>query len=332
MANNITIYDVAGAAGVSLATVSRVLNNPEKVKEETRKRVLKVIEELGYKPNVIARGLASRKTTTVGVVLSDIARASVAEMLTGILDIAENYDYSIKIFPIRNDDEVTNSIQNILAEQVDGVLYLNDELSDLSIQQIKESFEKNDIPYVFTNVTAPLKNMPMVNIDYEKAGYELTKLLINKGNKEIYFLSTVKRYSVNDKKENGYLRAMNEFGLEPKIFRTSGTPDISEAHFKEYFYDKKIDAAISVRDSIGITFMNTMIQLGKKVPEDIQVVSFQNTKYAMLSRPKLTCVDTPVYDIGAVSMRLLTKFMNNKNVDESRVILPYCIIERGSTK
>ena len=89
---NATIYDVAGAARVSLATVSRVLNNPEKVNEETRKRVLDVIKKLGYRPNAIARGLASRKTTTVGVVVSDISRASVSQMIGGIMDIAKRYD------------------------------------------------------------------------------------------------------------------------------------------------------------------------------------------------------------------------------------------------
>ena len=78
---NATIYDVAGAARVSLATVSRVLNNPEKVNEETRKRVLEVIKQLGYRPNAIARGLASRKTTTVGIIVSDITRASVSQMI-----------------------------------------------------------------------------------------------------------------------------------------------------------------------------------------------------------------------------------------------------------
>ena len=128
--SNATIYDVAGAAGVSLATVSRVLNNPEKVKEETRQRVLKVIKELGYRPNVIARGLASRKTTTVGVVISDITRASVAEMLGGISDIAQNYKYSIKLFSIREDMDIIDTLHDIVAEQVDGVLYLNDELSE----------------------------------------------------------------------------------------------------------------------------------------------------------------------------------------------------------
>ena len=93
--NTVTIYGVAGAAGVSLATVSRVLNNPEKVKKETRERVLRVIKELGYRPNVIARGLASRKTTTVGVIVADMTRASIAEMLGGISDIAAEYKYSI---------------------------------------------------------------------------------------------------------------------------------------------------------------------------------------------------------------------------------------------
>ena len=93
MAGNVTIYDVAKRADVSLATVSRVLNNPEKVAEATKQRVLKVIEDLGYRPNMVARGLASRKTTTVGIIISDLTRASVAEMLSGIIDIADNYKY-----------------------------------------------------------------------------------------------------------------------------------------------------------------------------------------------------------------------------------------------
>ena len=95
---NTTIYDVAGAAKVSLATVSRVMNNPEKVNPETRERVLKVIKDLGYRPNAIARGLASRKTTTVGVIMSDVTRASTSQLLGGIVDIAHRYNYSIKIF------------------------------------------------------------------------------------------------------------------------------------------------------------------------------------------------------------------------------------------
>ncbi len=159
-----TIYSVAIAAGVSLATVSRVLNNPEKVKEDTRERVLKVIKELGYRPNVIARGLASRKTTTVGVVISDITRASVSEMLGGISDIALNYQYSIKIFAIHEDMDVIDSVQKIVSEQVDGILYLNDELSDKRVSDVKRILNQNNIPYVFANVVTEDEETPVVSI------------------------------------------------------------------------------------------------------------------------------------------------------------------------
>ena len=89
---NTTIYDVAGAAKVSLATVSRVMNNPEKVNPETREKVLRVIKELGYRPNAIARGLASRKTTTIGIIMADVSRSATDQLLVGIKDIAKNYE------------------------------------------------------------------------------------------------------------------------------------------------------------------------------------------------------------------------------------------------
>ncbi|NLK12907.1 MAG: LacI family DNA-binding transcriptional regulator [Candidatus Phytoplasma sp.] len=326
-----TIYDVAGAAGVSLATVSRVLNNPEKVKEETRQRVLKVIKELGYRPNVIARGLASRKTTTVGVVISDITRASVAQMLGGISDIAEQYKYSIKIFPILENKDVLDALQDIVAEQVDGVLYLNDELNDKDVDLIKRMFTENDIPFVFANVVTNDPSVPTVSIDYVKAGYELTKKLIEKGAKELYLLSTARRYSVNDKKEEGYTKAMKEANLEPKVIRTSGDITVNRPHFETFFEDKKVDGAIGVRDSIAISFMNTALDNGKKVPEELKVASFQNTKYSVLVRPQLTSLDIPVYDIGAVSMRLLTKLMKQQEVENIRVILPHHIMVRKTT-
>ena len=327
-----TIYSVAIAAGVSLATVSRVLNNPEKVKEDTRERVLKVIKELGYRPNVIARGLASRKTTTVGVVISDITRASVSEMLGGISDIALNYQYSIKIFAIHEDMDVIDSVQKIVSEQVDGILYLNDELSDKRVSDVKRILDQNNIPYVFANVVTEDEETPVVSIDYEKAGYELTKELISDNRKNIYLLSTARRYSVNEKKEAGYIKAMEEVSLDPKIFRTSGDTSVNRQHFSSFFADKKVDAAIGVRDSIAVSFMNVAVQNGREVPKDIAIAGFQNTKYATLSRPMLTSLDIPVYDIGAVSMRLLTKLMNDQEVENIRISLPHFIVKRESTK
>ncbi len=327
---NVTIYDVAGAAKVSLATVSRVLNNPEKVNAKTREKVLAVIKELGYRPNAIARGLASRKTTTVGVVISDITRASTSQLLGGIIDIAKIYNYSIKIFSMAGETDLDEAIRNIVAEQVDGVLFANDELDSNQMHLVKTKFEDSGIPVILTNVLYDDEILPSVSIDYVESAYEITKEMIDDGRKDIYLLSTVRRYSVNVKKEIGYEKAMKEAGLNPKIFKTSGDINISTPHFAEYFSNNKIDAAIGVRDSIAVAFLNTMLDLGKKVPSEVAVVGFQNTKYAMLSRPALTCVDTPVYDIGAVAMRLLTKLMKQEAVDTVNVVLPHGIARRQS--
>ncbi|MCR5786217.1 MAG: LacI family DNA-binding transcriptional regulator [Acholeplasmatales bacterium] len=328
--SNATIYDVAGKAEVSLATVSRVLNNPEKVNEATRAKVLKVIKELGYRPNAIARGLASHKTTTVGIMLSDVTRASTSSLLGGIIDIAKKYSYSIKIFSMSGDRDVLDSIREVVAEQVDGILFLNDELDSKQLNIVKEQASNANIPLVLTNVISDDPELASVAIDYKKASYDTTKELIAQGRKALFLLSTVTRYSVNSQKEAGYEEAMKEAGLESKVFRTSGDLSINTPHFEEYFGSHPVDGAIAVRDSIAVSFMNVMINKGKKVPEDVAVIGYQNTKYAMLARPKLTCIDTPVYDIGAVAMRLLTKLMKGEAVDTIKIVLPHKIIKRES--
>lgn len=331
--NKATIYDVAGAARVSLATVSRAINNPEKVKQETRDRVLRVIEEMGYKPNAFAKGLASRKSTTVAVVVPDMSRASIAEMMNGIADIARVYKYSILLYILESEDASEEDIlREIIASQVDGILYLNDEITQTQFEFLRTIKNTYQIPVVLTNTFYPDSDeIPSVSIDYERAGYEITKKLIDEGRKNIYMLSTVRKYMVNDLKENGYMRAISEAGFAPHIMRTSGRISINAEHFNEYFKQNKVDGVIAVRDSIAISFMNVAIENGVRVPEDIGICGFQNTKYARLARPQLSCVDVPIYDLGAVGMRLLTKLMNNEEISERVVKLPHSIVLRKTT-
>lgn len=328
---NTTIYDVAGAAKVSLATVSRVMNNPEKVNPATRQKVLDVIKELGYRPNAIARGLASRKTTTVGIVVADVTRASTAQLLGGIIDIAKKYDYSVKIFNIGSGEDILDSLRIVAAEQVDGILFLNDELDKDQMKVSMDYIRECMIPVVLSNVIYEDEDIPSVTIDYESATYRITKRMLANGRKNIYILTTIHRYSINNKKVSGYTRAMEEAGLEPKVLRTSGDVNINTPQFEQFIKENEIDGCLAVRDSIAVSFMNVAVNNGKSVPTDIEVVGLQNTKYSILSRPNLTCVDTPVYDIGAVSMRLLTKYMKQDEVKDKTILLPYQIIERDST-
>lgn len=346
------IYDVAGAAGVSLATVSRVLNHPEKVKPATREKIEKIIKELGYKPNLNAKGLASSKSTTVAVVVPELTRSSIAGMVDGIASTASRRGYLIRLF-VNNVPNTANDEERVSAERelwrtvissgVDGILYINDEIVPEYLEIIKES----SVSVVLTNTVCGDREIPSVAIDYKKAAYEMTKEMISRGNKKIWIISTIKKYAVNDLKVQGYEEAMNEAGLETRVINVSGKTYLNEKDYKKILEKEHPDVAIVVRDSMAVSFINVARGLHISIPEDLQVIGFQNTKYAELSRPSLTCINTPIYEIGEVAMDLLTDLMResyyeddyyyeekeeekeeieiNKNVD-------YSIVWRQSTK
>lgn len=327
--NQAKIYDIAGAAGVSLATVSRVLNHPEKVKESTRNKVLKIIKEKGYKPNANARGLASRRSTTVAIVIPTISRASVAEMIQGIDDSAKKFGYTIRLFINKDPDLEEDLWGEVIASSVDGILLMNDELTPEDVKQLQYT----PVPVVFVNLPSPTDQFGSVGIGYEQCAYDITKEMINRGNKDIMFISTEHRYTVNELKEKGYTRAMEEAKLPVKIVLSSGDLKINEPQFTKLIENGVPQVALVVRDSIAISYMNIARKKGYQVPEDLQVIGFQNTKYAELSNPKLTTVETPIYEIGNKAMAYLTELMqNNENKKPSNVLIDYKIIWRESTK
>lgn len=334
--NKATIYNVAYAAKVSLATVSRTLNNPQKVKPETRDRVLRVIKDLGYKPNAFAKGLASKKSTTVAVIVPDMSRASVAEMVNGIAIEARKYSYSLMLFVLKDEQiEESEIMKDIIASQVDGMLYLNDEINEGQYAMLNTIQDEYKVPIVLANTLYPYDNkLVTVCIDYYKAAYEVTNRLINEGRKHIFLLTTSRKYMVNDLKEEGYLKAIKEAKMIPNIIRTSGDISVNTGHFNEFFKDDKtpIDGVVAVRDSIAVSFINTMIEKGKSIPNDISVFGFQNTKYASLSRPKLSCVDIPINDIGAKAMALLKHEIDGEINEVKFNVLPHSIITRQTSK
>lgn len=178
---NITIYDVAREANVSMATVSRVVNGNPNVKPTTRKKVLATIERLGYRPNAVARGLASKKTTTVGAIIPDISSIFFAELARGIEDIATMYKYNIILSNSdQNKDKELQLINTMLEKQVDGILFMGGSITDEHVEQ----FSKASVPVVLAATYDESATIPSVNIDYEQAAFEATSFLIEKGNKQ----------------------------------------------------------------------------------------------------------------------------------------------------
>ena len=265
MSNKATIYDVAAKAKVSNATVSRALNSPDKVKPETRDRILKVAHDLGYKANAFAKGLASSKSTQVAIIVSDLARASVAEMVKGISEVASNYGYSVVLITLKGEDKMGDVVTNLISMQIDGVLFLNDEITANQYQLLKDIKNKYGIPLVLVNTSyRGGDDLLSVAINYEKAGYEVTKSLVQEGRKKIALFTTQKRYQVSYLKEQGYSRAVKEFGLEPLICYTTGNLDAGRNDIKEFLNQYDIDAVIGVRDSIAIAVLNALIRKGRK--------------------------------------------------------------------
>ena len=329
----ITIYDVAREANVSMATVSRVVNGNPNVKPTTRKKVLATIERLGYRPNAVARGLASKKTTTVGAIIPDISSIFFAELARGIEDIATMYKYNIILSNSdQNKDKEIQLINTMLEKQVDGIIFMGGNISEEHVQQ----FSTASVPVVLAATFDDTDSIPSVNIDYEEAAYEATNYLIEKGNKKVAFISGKEAYTINQLKYQGYLRAMKEANLtlvEDYILTGDYTYESGiETVEKLMNLPDKPTAIFTASDAIALGAIHGAQDLGYKVPEDIEVFGFDNTKLATMVRPTLSTVVQPTYDIGAVAMRLLTKYMNKEEVEENKVVLPHRLVERNSTK
>lgn len=181
----VTIYDVAREAKVSMATVSRVVNGNPNVKPATRDRVNEVIERLNYRPNAVARGLASKKTTTVGVIIPDISNMYYSELARGLEDIAKMYKYQTIISNSDNDAVKEQDIfNNLLSKQVDGIIFLGGTLSDKTAEMI----HKSSVPVVLSGTLDQDESLPSVNIDYVNASKEITHKFIQSGAKRFAFV------------------------------------------------------------------------------------------------------------------------------------------------
>ena len=331
---NITIYDVAREANVSMATVSRVVNGNPNVKPVTRKKVLEVIQRLGYRPNAVARGLASKKTTTVGVIIPDISNIFFAELARGIEDIATMYKYNIILSNSdQNKDKELHLLNTMLGKQVDGLVFMGGNITPEHV----EEFEKSPVPIVLAGSIEESQVIPSVNIDYEQAVYDSVKEFIEKGHKNIAFVvGPLHEQKNSEKKLKGYQDALKDAGIplnEDLVFEGDYTYDSGlEAFDKLLESDVRPTAILVGSDEMALGVVHGAEDKGFNIPEDFEVITSDNTRLSLMVRPQLTTIVQPLYDIGAVSMRLLTKLMNKESVPENIVVLPHRIEHRQSTK
>ena len=330
---SITIYDVAKKAGVSMATVSRVVNGNPNVKPRTREKVMKVIDELDYRPNAVARGLASKKTTTVGVIIPDVTNVYFSSLARGIDDVATMYKYNIILANSDGNEEKEIQVFNtLLAKQVDGIIYMGTHLTE----KLREQIKRSKTPVVLAGSIDHKNEFVSVHVDYVKAVKEAVNNLLAHSDKRVAFVSGPLNYPINSEyRLKGYKEALAENGIEfdqDLVFETNDSyragetlwPALSAAH---------ADAAFVADDELATGVLNGAVDAGAQIPTEFEVITGNDSKLTQIVRPKLSSITQPLYDIGAVAMRCLTKMMNKEDEDLDKTIeLQYGFIKRGSTR
>jgi len=332
----IKIQDVAKKAGVSTATVSRVINGYEHVSDKLRKRVQDAIDELNYKPNQIAKSLASQKTNLIGILVPDLKYDYYASMLSSIEESASRYNYNIIVCNIKENLEKEKRYINILKEMwVDGIILMHEKLNDT----IKKLLLECQIPIVLASIKLKELNFPSINIDDFRAAYDATKYLIDLGHKRISIIAgDMRDYTAGYERFRGYRQALkdNDIPLRQKYFQQGNftIQDGYNAMRKLLENERDLPTAVfAVSDSMAVGAMNCMIDRGYDVPNDISIMGFDDIDLASAVRPKLTTVNQPAEKIGSLAVDLLIKCVKKEYDEiEKEIILEHRIVARGTCK
>jgi LacI family transcriptional regulator len=328
-----SIKDVAKEAGVSIATVSRVLNDVDVVNEDTKKKVQDAIKKLGYRPNIIARSLKTQKSRTIGIIIPDISNQFYPEIVRGAEDVSNIYNYNIMLCNTDLDPDKEMEYLRVLKEKmVDGVIYMSNSLEAEMIDLIKEL----ELPTVLVETTDKENTFPSVTIDNEKAAIDAINYLVKKGNKKIAYIGSHED-AVNAAAYRfaGYRTALKKNNLELKddLCSFGGLkPQDGYEGIKKILGNNDIDAVFCASDELAMGVINALRDMGRKVPEEIDVVGFDNIYSAAYFYPKLTTVEQPMYDMGSVGMRMLIKIINGAELVQHHFVLPHQIVERDSCK
>lgn len=326
----ITIYEVAKEANVSLATVSRVINGSNVVKEPTRLKVEAAIKKLGYKPNAIAQGLALQKTTTIGLIIPEASFTYTGQVINGLLDVAKIYNYNIILHTITEGiTDVEKIIDVVIKSRVDGVIVYSDKVMDDSLSLLNEY----NIPIVVIANKVSGDSVCSVYVDFEKAICEICSKYLANGITDIAVIEDRKNANTTKQMVAGAKRAFKNNDMEYNGFVSIPKEERSSYKFlKKYFKDHKHQLVIANRDSQAMATLNAARENGINVPDDMEVICVIDTKYNSMTRPMISSFSIPSYDLGAVSMRVMTKMLQNEEVQEKEKCLNYLFTNRETTK
>lgn len=327
-----TITEVAKLAGVSVATVSRVMNGTGIVSADTKENVLKAIQELDYQPNELARNLRMNMSRTILIILPNVVNLYYAAVFSGINKRAQELGYNPLLSSSSNLDQEVVVKEAIYGKKADGAILLSIDSEDEWLSNKSINF-----PVVQCCEYTRTGKVPSVHVDNYEAAYEATRYLIDAGCKTIGTVSSTNRYMSTINRMNGYQAAMRDAGLA-----------VSDKHIAytnaeyDYFYSLqqvrelltgpyRPDGLFCVSDSVALSAIVVAKEMGLRIPEDLKVIGFDDIFYAKMLQPHITTVAQPCELLGITAVDLFDKLMRNQELEESEIIVPYEFIIRDST-
>lgn len=330
------IKDVARKAGVSISTVSNALNNSRYVKKETKERILEIAKNLNYTPNIIARGLKTRSTNTVAVIVPDISNQFFAQVIRGVEEVARQRKYSILLACTYYDVlEEKKSIENLRKQFVDGFVFVS---GYNSFDHIKE-LNDDKVPVVVADRELGDIKVPSVLVDNLGAMRDTVNYLHGLGHKRIGYISyTYNNQTTVEKRFKGYRKGLkeNKLNFDPDLVIISKNLRLNELEgsfeaVKKIITSKNIPSVImTASDFIAVGVIRALKELKFKIPEEISVMGFDNIMMSQYTDPLLTTIKQPKRQMGTTAMNLLLDIIEGKRIKEKNIMLSTELVERQS--
>jgi DNA-binding LacI/PurR family transcriptional regulator len=328
-----TIYDVANEAGVSIATVSKVINKTGRISDKTRKRVLEVMRRLDYQPSVVASALTGKSTYTVGLLIPDLANPFFAEVAQSVEDRGHELGFNLVICStVNNPKKEAKYITLLKQKRVDGIIIS----TGLSNESLLHDLIKQKIPLALLARDMPALAVNSVVVDDFNGGYQAASHLIALGHKRIAIITEDLHIASSRERIRGYRRALEEANIpydETLVLVSDFTVEGGKRCTSQLFgRPNQPTAVFACNDLLAIGAVQAAREAGKSVPDDLSIVGFDNSILASITDPPLTTVAQPIQEMGRIVMDLLIQEINGQNQYKQRVVLLPNLIVRGSTK
>lgn len=324
----VTIKDIAIKAGVSINTVSRALNNKPDISPQTKQKVLQAAKELGYIKDLNALSLKNGTTKTIGVVFEDSSNPFYAEVFKGIEHSAKKYDYQIILMNTERDyiNEI-QAVKTLIEKRVDGIIISPTQFDDEDIDHLTTL----NYPFVILGVHFEDSQIDEVYSDDFKGGYLATKHLLEKGKRKILMINGYMYKSVAKMRYLGYVKALEEFGLQP--YKMVEIEEGYDSCFNKIIElkDLEYDGIFCFNDVFAIAALKALRTLGKSVPKDVSVVGYDDIAYASFVHPTITTVRIDKFQEGTIAFELLYERLNQRREKPKQVILDVDLVVREST-